>query len=134
MNTLGTLNHDFGSGTSGFELYLRGLVGVNNTVDDLQGPAVTISGASGKRSASSMVPLINGGTRTPIIEFGFSTSNGGLQQRGAMAEKLIGIDSSYGNALDYYICFILCCTIQLVGLVLFKDNFLAGAFEGLCMY
>ena len=79
--TLGTNNLDFGVGTPGFEIYFRGLVGVNNTIDDLKGHALNFSAASGGRSASSSVPLAeeNGqfDPRSTIVEGGVSTSRGG---------------------------------------------------------
>lgn len=76
---LGTFNLDFGFGTSGFEVYVRGLLGPNNTVDDITHNAISFSGASARNSAASTVPVDSSGrsTASPILEGGWSSSKGG---------------------------------------------------------
>ncbi|KZZ50988.1 hypothetical protein A3759_03530 [Thalassolituus sp. HI0120] len=79
--TLTTNNIDLGVGTPGFEVFLRGLIGINNTVDDMKEHALVFTGASGKRSASATIPLSRHrgriDTRSTILEGGFTTSTGG---------------------------------------------------------
>ncbi|MBN0989880.1 hypothetical protein [Amphritea pacifica] len=98
--TINTLNIDWGVGTPGQEVYVRGFVGVNNTIDDLTGTSLAGSISRSGKSLGYTLPTYENSEgdidwRAPLLEAGFSSSRGGSSSLTAAQSTMVSQDRWY---------------------------------------